>query len=286
VAQVKVRRMRPEELEEVGKMYSDFYSYHRKLMGLAITYSHEWGIKELKSVGGVVLVAVEGDEIVGFARVKEEEGAYFLKEIYVKPERRRKGVGRLLLKACEELAGGQVYANVIPANLPALDFFIKSGYSFFNTIELTRGEGSYIPVLGRLLTAVTPAAFKLPLLKYELLEGVYCISKCDSPPSSFLALVNDDGLTAVTEGRPECAKEVECGYRVIRFPDLPLELVGLMAVVSNALASEGISILAFSSYSSDLILVEEKDLERALKSLERLPVLVSLDSKTVGQGGR
>ncbi len=267
---VTIRRMRDDDVEEVGKMYADFYSYHRRIMGSDVTYSPEWGIGELRTIKGTVLVAVDGSEIVGFARVKEDEGAYFLKEIYVKPEYRRRGVGKSLLKACEEEVGGNLYASIIPANLTALDFFLREGYSFFNSLELTRANGNVeTVVLGRIVEAITPAGFNLGKLSYEVLDGGYCILICDEIPSDFLAVVKDLGeLTVVS--RTGCGEKTECGYRVIRFPNLPLELVGLMAVVSNSLASEGISILAISSYSSDLILVKEKDLKRALSSLKRI----------------
>ncbi len=270
---VTIRRMRNEDVEEVGKMYSDFYSYHRRIMGSDVTYSPEWGIEELRAVEGTVLVALDGSEIVGFARVKEDEGAYFLKEIYVKPEHRGRGVGKSLLKACEEEAGGNLYASVIPANLTALDFFLREGYSFLNSLELTRADGEVeTVVLGRVVEAITPAGFNLGRLSYEVLEGEYCISVCDEVPSNFLAVVRDSGeLTVIS--RTRCGEKAECGYRIIRFPNLPLELVGLMAVISSSLASEGISILAISSYSSDFILVKEKDLERALNSLGRISAL-------------
>ncbi len=274
---VTVRRMRVEDIEEVGGMYADFYSYHRRIMGSDVTYSPEWGIGELRGVEGTVLVAVEGSELVGFARVREDEGAHFLKEIYVKPDHRGRGVGKALLRACEEVAGGKLYASVIPANLPALDFFLRQGYSFLNTIELTRDEGEVrTVVLRRVMEAITPAGFNIEEVRYEVLDGEYCVSVCEDVPEDFLAVVRDSGeLTVIS--RTRCGEKAECKYKVIRFPDLPMELVGLMAVISNALASEGISLLAVSSYSSDLILVKEESLEKALNSLERIPFLSKIN---------
>ena len=51
---------------------------------------------------------------------------------------------------------------------------------------------------------------------------------------------------------------------------LPFGLVGFIAQVSGALAAEGISLMALSSYSTDHVLVKNKDLERAAAALERL----------------
>ncbi len=271
-----IRDMREEDLERVCELYAALYNYHRRLMGDNVVYSKEWGIKELKSVGGLVLVAEVDGSIAGFARIKEEEGVYFLKEIYVSPEFRGRGIGRALLRACEERAGSRIYASVIPANLPALDFFIREGYSFLNTVELTKVKGDVLtPVLGRVFEAVTPAGFKLKEVRYEVLDGDFCVSICEDMPSEFLTVVKEEKITVVSEGRPKCRTiESECGYRIIRFFDLPLEMVGLMAVISNALASEGVSLLAISSYSSDLILVKEESLAKALRALERVPYLV------------
>ncbi len=270
---VLVRRMVDEDLKEVGEMYADFYSYHRRIMGSDVTYPPEWGVEELRSVQGEVLVAELDSQLIGFARIKEDQGAYFLKEIYVKPEFRGKGVGRALLMACEEVAGGRLYASVIPANLPALDFSLREGYSFFNTIEFTKAEGEVeTVVLGRVLEAVTPAGFNIGDLTYEVLDGEYCVSICDEVPRDFLAVVKElEGMTVIS--REGCGEEADCGYRIIKFGNLPLELVGLMAVISNSLASEGVPLLAISSYSSDFILVKEGDLERALNALGRIPHL-------------
>ena len=98
---MRIRKMRKEDLEEVGAMYAEFYTHHRRLMGSDLTYSPEWGIEEVSKAEGTILVA-EDDELLGFARVKEDEGAHFLKEIYVKPEHRGKGLGRPFLRLVRE----------------------------------------------------------------------------------------------------------------------------------------------------------------------------------------
>ena len=51
---------------------------------------------------------------------------------------------------------------------------------------------------------------------------------------------------------------------------LPFGLVGFMAKVSQAFADEKISIFAISAYSTDHVLVKEKDLNKAIKKLKNL----------------
>ncbi len=274
---MRIRRMKKEDLEEVGPMYAEFYTYHRRLMGSDQTYSPEWGVEEVSKAEGIILVA-EDDELLGFARVKEDERTYFLKEIYVKPEHRGKGVGKALLEACEREANGNLYLSVIPANLKALDFFLRQGYTFLNTLELTKYKGkAKVVTLGRVFEAITEAGFNLRGVNFEVVEGEYCLAICDEVPPNYLAVIKDESITVITKGRPSCeTKDVHCGYRVIKFSNLPLEMVGLMALISNALASEGISLLALSSYRSDFVIVKEEYLDRAISSIEK--VLKALNS--------
>ena len=68
---------------------------------------------------------------------------------------------------------------------------------------------------------------------------------------------------------------MEKGYRVITFNAvLPLELVGFIAEISTKLASKGVSILAYSSFSTDHILVKENNLKKTLKTLKELGCIV------------
>lgn len=60
-------------------------------------------------------------------------------------------------------------------------------------------------------------------------------------------------------------------YKMISFTgDLPLDMVGFMALASGALAERGIPIFVISSYRTDHVLVLEKDLYGAIDSLESL----------------
>ena len=71
------------------------------------------------------------------------------------------------------------------------------------------------------------------------------------------------------------AIEIESNWKILTFDMvLPFELIGFMAKVSQALADEKISIFAISAYSTDHVLVKEKDLSKAITKLENLGCIV------------
>lgn len=60
-------------------------------------------------------------------------------------------------------------------------------------------------------------------------------------------------------------------YRLLTFDIvLDLSIVGFLSVVSTALAEEGVSLYAISTYLKDHILVKKADEARALETLRRL----------------
>jgi len=69
--------------------------------------------------------------------------------------------------------------------------------------------------------------------------------------------------------------EMEKDYRIITFNvTLPFNLVGFMSIISSALAKVGISLLAISSYSTDHILVKDKDLNKTIEALKELGIKI------------
>ncbi len=58
------------------------------------------------------------------------------------------------------------------------------------------------------------------------------------------------------------------GYRAVRLSqDFPLETVGVMAKLTNALAQVGVSIMAYSTFKTDVVLVRQWELNTALGAL-------------------
>ncbi len=140
-----IRLFKSEDLEETLRLYTAMYSYHRELFGgtpLKPDDLRDEFKKVTRSRKNTIFVFEQDNRIVGFARLFNDEGCFFLKELYVVPETRNKGIGTKLLKACEEFArkheSPNIYLNVVPANELAINFYLKNGYDLINTIELTK----------------------------------------------------------------------------------------------------------------------------------------------------
>jgi GNAT superfamily N-acetyltransferase len=81
-------------------------------------------------------------ELVGFARVQLWEGAYFVREVFVKKQFRRKGAGSKLLAACEDfvLKNGEtsLYLTVEPKHSVSIEYLIHNGFDTLNMLELRK----------------------------------------------------------------------------------------------------------------------------------------------------
>ena len=90
------------------------------------------------------------------------------------------------------------------------------------------------------------------------------------PEVEFFAIVKDSsGITVVLPeselGKIDNVAECERGFRLFTFDMvLPFDLIGFISKISTALANAGISVLVFSSYSTDHILVRGKDVDKAI----------------------
>ena len=95
-------------------------------------------------------------------------------------------------------------------------------------------------------------------------------------PSAFAVICDGDEITVVIDQSRIVKQhiievdsiEVDSDWRMLTFQIvLPLDLVGFLAEVSRVLADRGVSILALSAYSTDHILVKEKDIGEAVNGL-------------------
>jgi len=100
----------------------------------------------------------------------------------------------------------------------------------------------------------------------------YAIIKAKASMPGALAVICDDNETTIvidqSKIQVEQVMEMERDWRLLTFDMvLPLDLVGFLAKVLQVLADEGIPIFSLSAYSTDHILVKEKDIGKAIKSL-------------------
>ncbi len=99
-----------------------------------------------------------------------------------------------------------------------------------------------------------------------------------SYPDAFANIIDKNETTVIIDQSKfnnKDAIEIEKDWKILTFDMiLPFGLIGFMAKVSQVLADEKISIFAISAYSTDHILVKEKDLSKAIKKLESLGCII------------
>ncbi len=97
-------------------------------------------------------------------------------------------------------------------------------------------------------------------------------------PNAFVNIIGKNETTVIIEQSKYNNKdviEIEKDWKILTFDMvLPFGLVGFMAKVSKVLADEKILIFAISAFSTDHILVKEKDLARAEEKLKELGCVV------------
>jgi len=111
--------------------------------------------------------------------------------------------------------------------------------------------------------------------KVYVWKETFAIIKAKKPYPNAFANITDKNETTVIIGQSKYDEknviEIEKDWKILTFDMvLPFGLVGFLAKVSKVLADEKIPIFAISAYSTDHILVKEKDLIRAKEKLKEL----------------
>jgi len=115
--------------------------------------------------------------------------------------------------------------------------------------------------------------------KVYIWKETFAIIKSKKPfMNAFANIVDKNEKTVIIEQSKydeENVIEIEKGWKILTFDMiLPFELVGFLAKVSKVLTDEKIPIFVISAYSTDHILVKEKDLARAEEKLKELGCIV------------
>ena len=115
--------------------------------------------------------------------------------------------------------------------------------------------------------------------KVFIWKEIFSIIKSKKPyPNAFANIIDKNEITVIIEQskyNDEDIIEVEKDWKILTFDMVsPFELVGFLAKVSKVLADEKIPIFAISAYSTDHILVKEKDLARVEEKLKELGCVV------------
>ncbi len=115
--------------------------------------------------------------------------------------------------------------------------------------------------------------------KLYIWKETFAIVKSKKPyPNAFANIIDKNEITVIIEQskyNDEDIIGVEKDWKILTFDMvLPFGLVGFLAEVSKILADEKIPIFAISAYSTDHILVKEKDLVRVEEKLKELGCVV------------
>jgi len=140
---MKIVHLDRERLEDFQSLYIDFFRELRGNQGWNMhpEIEHMEDARRFFERGDIILLALENDEAIGFIRVSSREGAFWIEEIYVRPEMRGKGAGRELVRRAEEEVLKReisLYLYVLPQDKRAIRFWKKMGYDIINTLELVR----------------------------------------------------------------------------------------------------------------------------------------------------
>jgi hypothetical protein len=115
--------------------------------------------------------------------------------------------------------------------------------------------------------------------KIYIWKETFAIIKAKKPyPNAFANIIDKNEITVIID-QSKCNNEdvieIEKDWKILTFDMiLPFGLVGFLAKVSKVLADEKIPIFAISAYSTDHILVKEKNLIRAEERLKELGCIV------------
>ncbi|MCE4614421.1 MAG: GNAT family N-acetyltransferase [Desulfurococcales archaeon] len=159
---VVVREAGRGDLEEFIDLYAEFYSDLRLRQGLKQHSREKYrgDVEKYLSRDKVFLAETDRGEAIGFIRVSEREGCYWIEELYVKPMYRGKGVGRRLVEKAENYIkerDSHVYIMVLPQDRRAMSFWLHHSYSLLNTVELAKslkgdkGETRPVPLMDSIL---------------------------------------------------------------------------------------------------------------------------------------
>jgi len=137
-------------------------------------------------------------------------------------------------------------------------------------------EKDVAELLRRARVEVAPGKFVLVGMRREewrrLLESPELSPRPDAPfmllsdPFEVTLLLEEEDWRAMRHAARDA--RVEAGFRLVTLDvELPWDVVGFLARVTEVLAGAGVAVGAVSAFSRDHLLVKQQDLGRALRAL-------------------
>jgi uncharacterized protein len=117
-------------------------------------------------------------------------------------------------------------------------------------------------------------------LTLELLAGSYAVVRLDAAEpvpawaggAPFVSVTRTEAELSVVcpQGAVPTGVRAEPGWRCLRVQGpLGFGMTGVLASLAGPLASSGVSIFVVSTYDTDYLMVQERDLDRGVDALER-----------------
>ena len=131
-------------------------------------------------------------------------------------------------------------------------------------------------LLRRTRVEVAPGTFAVVGMRHEEWRRLLESPELSPRPDAVMMLLSDPReVTLVLEEEDwramrHAARDarVEQGFRLVTLDvELPWDVVGYLARVTEILAAEGVSVGALSAYTRDHLLIKQADLGRALRAL-------------------
>ena len=128
-------------------------------------------------------------------------------------------------------------------------------------------------------------------MKLELLDGRYAVVRLDAGEplpgwatgGPFVSLTRTEAELSVVcpEQAVPAGAQAEPGWRCLRVAGpLGFGMTGILASLAGPLASSGVSIFVVSTYDTDYLLVQERDLDRGADALTRAGHVVTGHSRS------
>jgi len=130
--------------EQVVEMIIQFYNHLADSAQVKRWIDQKTALKTLSDWldDGLVYTYTESANVLALARLREDHGTFWVEDLVVREDRRGKGIGSKVLgyieKMVQEQGAKALFLDIVPSNLPSLDFYLKNGYKYLNTIELRK----------------------------------------------------------------------------------------------------------------------------------------------------
>ncbi len=99
--------------------------------------------RQMKQEGYTYLMALDGDEPVGYTGFKKETNRMFLSKLYVKEDRRSQGIGRQMFEEIKKRSEGlnDIYLTVNKHNDVTIAIYRHMGFELIDSVVTDIGGG-------------------------------------------------------------------------------------------------------------------------------------------------